>query len=74
MTSAAQKTVDGVTEGQVRSEKGEKGNFHQRDDGFAFVRLRATPYGDLLGVSGTTSLPLKGPETVKMATPPHSSG
>lgn len=33
-----------------------------------------SPFLKLLEVSGTTSLPLKGPETDKMARPPHNSG
>ena len=63
--------VDAAAEGVVRSKKG---HFHEHDDGFASVRSRGTPHGDLLGVSGTTSMPLKGPKTVKMARPPHNSG
>jgi len=66
--------VDAAAEGVLRSKKGKKGHFHRHDDGFASVRSRGTPHGDLLGVSGTTSLPLKGPKTVKMARPPHNSG
>ena len=74
VTSAAQKTVDGVTEGELRSEKGEKEHFHQRDDGFACVRSRGSPHKDLSGVSGTSCAPLGGPRTLKMARPPHNSG
>ncbi len=66
--------VDGGAEGEVRSETGKKGLFHQRDDGFACVRSRATPHGYLFGVSGATSLPLKGAETIKMARPRHNPG
>jgi hypothetical protein len=48
--------------------------FSSTGDRFACVRSRGTPHGDILGVSRTTSPPLKGPETVKMARPPHNSG
>jgi len=68
------KIIDGVTEGEVRSEKGNKGSSCQHDDGFASFGSRGTTHRDLLGVSGTTSLPLKGPKTIKMARPPHNSG
>ncbi len=68
-----EKTVDRVTEGEVRSRKGKEGPCHQREDGFASVKSRGTPHGDLIGVSGTTSLPLKGSKTVKIARPPHNS-
>jgi hypothetical protein len=57
--------VDGPAEGEVRSEKGKKGHFHQHDDGFVSVRSSGIPHGDLSGVSGMTSVPLKGPKTVK---------
>jgi len=49
VTSAAQKTVDGVTEGEVRSEKGEKGHFHQRDDGLPASDRMAQPTETLWG-------------------------
>jgi hypothetical protein len=66
--------VDAAAEGVVTSRREEKGLFHQHGDGFASVRSRGTPHGDLLGVSGTTSLPLKGPKTVKIARPQQNSG
>jgi len=65
--------VDAADEGVVRSKREKKGHFHQHDDRFASVRSRGTPHGDLLGVSGTTCLPLKGPKTVKIARPKHNS-
>jgi hypothetical protein len=67
------KMLDGVAEGEVRSETGQNGPLHQRDDGFACVRLRGKPHGDLFGVSGPIALPLKGAKKVKMARPPHNS-
>ncbi len=36
------KMIDRVTEGEVRSETGEKGPFHQLDDGFACIRSCGT--------------------------------
>jgi hypothetical protein len=42
-------TLDRVSEGEVRSEKGQKRLFHQCDDGLACVGERGTPHGDLLG-------------------------
>ncbi len=67
------KIIDGVTEGEVRSETGNKGSSYQRHDGFAWVRSRGTPHGNVSGVSGATLLPLKGAKRVKMARPPHNS-
>ena len=66
--------LDGEVEGDARSETGQNGPLHQRDDGFVCVRSRGTPHGDLFGVSGPTSLPLKGGKKVKMARPQHNSG
>ena len=43
--------------GELRSRRGKIGFLHQHDDGFAYVRKRERPHGDLLGVSGATSLP-----------------
>ncbi len=43
-------------------------------NGFACVRSRGTPNGDLLGVGGATFLLFNGAKTVKVATPPHNSG
>jgi hypothetical protein len=74
VTTAAEKTVDGVTEGGLRSETGEKGLLQQHGDGLASVTSSGIPHGDLSGVSRATSVPLKGPKTVKMARPPHNSG
>ena len=74
MTSALKNMVDGVTAGEVRSEPGKKGLSWQHDDGFAWVRSRGTPRGDLLAVSRATCAPLKGSKTVKMARPRHNSG
>jgi hypothetical protein len=74
VTSAVEKTVDGVTEGEVRSETGKKGLFHQHDDGFASFRSRGRLYAHLFGVSGAIPLPLKGAKRFKMAGPPHNSG
>jgi hypothetical protein len=42
VTSAAEKTVDGVMEGGVRSETGQEGLFRQHDDGLAPYRLHGT--------------------------------
>jgi hypothetical protein len=73
LTSRLEKTVDGVAEGEVRSEQGEKVPFHQRDDGFAAIRsvgfLRRPFEGQRADLSAT-----KGAQTVKMARPPHNSG
>ena len=74
MTSAVEEMVDGVAEGVIRSETEKKGLFHQHDDGLAWVRSRDTRRGNLIGVSGATSLTLKGAKTVKMARPRHNSG
>ena len=74
VTSALEKTVDGVTQGEVRSETGKDGLSCQHDDGFACVWSRGTLQGDLLGVRETTCAPLKGPKTLKMARPRHNSG
>lgn len=71
--TSSQKTVDGVTQGEVRSETGKKGLSWQHDDGFAWVRSRGTLQRDLLGVGGTTILSLKGAKTVEMARPRHNS-
>ncbi len=68
------KTVDEVTESEVRSEASRKGLFHQHDDGFGCIRWCRTPNGDLFGVSQGTSPSLTGAKTVKMAGPPHNSG
>jgi hypothetical protein len=65
--------VDAASEGVVASKREEKGHFRQHDERFASVRSRGTPHGDLLGVSETTSLPLKGPKTVKIARPQQNS-
>ena len=65
--------IDAAAEGVVRLKRGKRGRFHQHDERFASVRSRGTPHGDLLGVSGTTSLPLKGPKTVKIARPQQNS-
>jgi len=67
-------TVDGVAAGVLRSEKGKKGPFHQHDDGFAWVRSRGNPHGDLSGVSAAASQPLSDAKTVKMGRLPHNPG
>ena len=74
VTSAMVRMVDGVAEGEVRSDSQEKVPFHQRDDGFPRVRSCDTRRGNLIGVSGATSLTLKGAKTVKMARPRHNCG
>jgi len=66
--------IDRRAWGEICSETGEKGLFDQSDDGFACVRSRGTPHGDHPGVSGATSLPIKGAKTVKIARPRHNSG
>ena len=66
--------IDGVTEGEVRSETGNNGSSYQHDDGFASFGLRGTPLRDPVKVSGTTFVPLKSRKTVKMAKPPHNPG
>ncbi|MGO9313368.1 MAG: hypothetical protein ACLQBD_14950 [Syntrophobacteraceae bacterium] len=68
-----EEVVDAAAKGMVPWKRGKKGHFHQHDDRFASVRSLGTPHGDLLGVSGTTCLPLKGPKTVKIARPQHNS-
>jgi len=65
--------VDGVTEGEVRSETEQKGLVHQRDDGFASVHSRRTPPEHAIGVSQGVRPPLTGAKTAKMARPPHNS-
>lgn len=54
------KKVDGLTEGELLPEI--KQHFHQQDDGFAPVRSRGTPHGDLAGVSRMTSPPPRVPK------------
>lgn len=56
------KTVDGVTEGKVRSEYGQKGLSHQREGDFAWVRWCGTPNGDLFGVGGAIPHPSRVPK------------
>ncbi len=68
------KTFDGVMEGEVRSEPGEKGFFHYHEDGFSRARVTWDTHGEVSGVSGAVSLPFKGVKTVKMVRPPHNSG
>lgn len=66
--------IDGVTEGEVRSETGNKESSYQHNDGFTSFGSRGTSQRDPSGVSGTNLLPLKGTRTVEMARPPHNSG
>ncbi len=49
--------IDGVSGGEVRSEKGQEGPFRQLDDSFACVRPRGKPHGDLFGVRVDLSAP-----------------
>lgn len=49
VTSAVEKAVDGVTEGEVHTETGVKELFQQHDDGFASVESSRTRYGDFSG-------------------------
>jgi len=74
VTSVVGKILDGVTEGEVRSETGGKGPFHQRDHSFACVRLSGTPDGDPFEVTGANLRRLSQVKTLKMARPPHNSG
>ncbi len=68
-----EKTVDGGTEGEVRSETGKKKLFHQRDDGFACARRCRIHHGDLFGAGGAIPRPLKSSKTVSMTSPRHNS-
>ncbi len=74
MTSESGKKVDGVTEGEVRSERGQKGPFHQRDDGFAVLLPRKTSSRVLAGGRSTLARPDSGANTPGLAGPPHNSG
>jgi hypothetical protein len=57
----SRETVDGVTVGEVRSETGQKGLFHQHDDGFACIRSRGTSHGDLVESAGRPFCPSGAP-------------
>lgn len=59
------KIIDGVMEGEVRSETGYKGSSYQHDEGLARVRSRGTPHGDLFRVSGAIPRSLKGSKNAK---------
>jgi hypothetical protein len=72
--SAVEKTVDGVTEGEIRSETRQKGLFCQHDDVFASFRSPGTLGAHLFGVGGATSQSPKGARKLQMARPPHNSG
>lgn len=73
MVKEIEKRLDGEAEGEVRSESGQKGPFHQREGCFDSVRWCVTPNGDLFGVSRGIPALLAGTKTVKMARPPHNS-
>lgn len=73
LTSALEKTVDGVTKGQVRSEKGRKALFHQQDDGSASFRSRGTLRAHPFEARGEIPPPVTDAKTCRMAIPPHGS-
>jgi hypothetical protein len=57
--------VDGVTEGRVRSETGQRGLSLQHDDGLGCVRSSGTSHGDLIGVSPAIPVPLRRAKTTR---------
>jgi hypothetical protein len=59
------KTVDGATDGEVRSETGRKGLFHQHDGGLASFRSRATLHPDLSESARRPLSPPKAQESFK---------
>jgi hypothetical protein len=59
------RTLDGVAEGEVRSEHGETGCFRQRDDGSAYIWSRATPTGSFLRSGGRPFCPPSAPKRSK---------
>ena len=60
--------------GELESTPGKNRLFHQRDDGFAYVRTRGTPQRHPIGVSRAIPQPLRGTRRFKMGRPPHNSG
>ncbi len=66
--------IDLEAYGEVRSKTRKIRFCQQHDYGFACVRSRRTPCGDLFGVIGAIFRPLSEAQPLKMARPPHNSG
>jgi len=68
------KMVDGVAEGEVRSQTGKRGIFISVTTVLPASGRVEHPTETFFGGSGATFLPIKGAKTFKMARPTHNSG